>query len=123
MVEISKGGKKLFDAENAFGFIRKVIGLMNRSKLNKNEAMLFSFPFEYRWSFWMLGMRFPLDIVFIDKNRKVVHIEKDAKPLSSDPKTWKMIKPAEKCKYVIEINAGESSRKRIKAGDVLNFYE
>lgn len=123
MTAIIKGGKKLFEAGDASGFIRKAIGLMNRSKLNKNEAMLFSFPFEHRWSFWMFGMRFPLDIVFLDKRRKVVHIERNTKPFSLDPKTWKTIKPAKKCKYVVEINAGSASRKRIKAGDVLNFYE
>ncbi len=121
MVGISKAGKKLFEAENASGFVKKVIGLMGRRGLHKNEAMLFSFPFEYQWSFWMFGMRFPLDILFVDKNRKVVHIEKNAKPLSLDPKTWKTIKPPEKCMHVLEINAGESKNKRIKIGDVLTF--
>lgn len=123
MAGISKAGKKLFEAEVASGFFKKVVGLMGRRRLRKNEAMLFSFPFEHQWSFWMFGMRFPIDIIFIDKNKKVVHIERGTKLFSLDPKTWRTIKPAKKCMHVLEINAGEANNKRIKAGDVLNFYE
>src|SRR3989338_10304329 len=121
MVGIIKHGKKLFRAEVASGIIKKAVGLMGRSGLRNSEAMLFSFPFEYQWSFWMFGMRFPLDVLFIDKNRKIVYIKRNAKPFSFSPKTWKTIKPAKKFKYAIEINAGEAKNKRIKIGDVLTF--
>ncbi|MBI4167473.1 MAG: DUF192 domain-containing protein [Candidatus Aenigmarchaeota archaeon] len=121
MVGITKGGKKLFRAEMASGFIKKTVGLMGRRRLRSNEAMLFSFPFEHQWSFWMFGMKFSLDLLFLDRNRKIVHIERSAKPLSFSPKTWKTIKSPKKFKYAIEINAGEAENKRIKVGYVLTF--
>ncbi|MBI1972332.1 MAG: DUF192 domain-containing protein, partial [Candidatus Aenigmarchaeota archaeon] len=114
---------KLFIAETASGIIKKITGLMLRRRLRSNEAMLFSFPFEDEWPFWMFGMRFPIDIIFMDRQRKVIHIERAAKPFSFDPKTWKTIKPAKKFTHAIEINAGEAKNKRIKVGDVLSFYE
>lgn len=123
MTVVTKHSKRLFEAENVSGFIKRAIGLMGRGKLRKNGAMLFSFPFEHRWSFWMFGMRFPIDIVFLGKQWKVVYIERSARPLSFDPKTWKIVKPRKKFTYALEINAGSASRKRIKVGDVLSFYE
>ncbi|MFH0889802.1 MAG: DUF192 domain-containing protein [Candidatus Aenigmatarchaeota archaeon] len=121
MTTVRRKGKKLIIAEDAHGIIGKAVGLMGRRSLDKNKGMLFRFPFEHNWSMWMFGMRFPLDFIFVDKNMMVVHIEKTAKPFSSDPKTWKTVSSPEKFRYVIEINAGEAVRKRIKAGDVLSF--
>ncbi len=121
MQTVYKRGRKLFSAEEASCIVKKMLGLMFRPKLEKNGAMVFSFPFESRWSFWMLGMRFPIDIIFMDKNGVVVHIERAARPLSFDMSTWKTIKPPIKCMHVIEINAGEAGNKRIRIGDVLSF--
>ncbi|MBI2085387.1 MAG: DUF192 domain-containing protein [Candidatus Aenigmarchaeota archaeon] len=121
MKTVYKHHKKLFLAEEASSIAKKMVGLMFRSELGKNNGMLFSFPFENKWSFWMFGMRFPIDIVFIDKNMKVICIEHAAKPLSLNPSTWKTVKPPVKCKHVIEINAGEAKNKRIRIGDVLSF--
>src|SRR3989344_8807093 len=120
MIVISKHRKKLFEVEEAVGLMQKSVGLMGRKKLAKDRGMIFSFPFDCGWSVWMLGMRMPLDIIFIDKCKKVIQIERGVKPLSLDSSTWKIVKPGKKCRHVFEINHGEASRKRIKVGDVLS---
>ncbi len=121
MQTVYKRDKKLFLVEEASGIAKKMAGLMFRPGLAKNNGMLFSFPFESKWSFWMFGMRFPLDIIFVGKGHKVAYIERNAKPFSFDMSTWKTIKPPAKCTHIIEINAGEAKNKGIKAGDVLTF--
>ncbi len=121
MVVIRRQRKKLFDAETADGLLSKIIGLMGRRKLENGRGMIFSFPFDYKWSMWMFGMRMPLDMIFIDKDKEVVGVERGVKPLSLDPSTWKTTNPDRVCRYVLETSAGESSRKRIKVGDVLTF--
>ncbi|MBI3412952.1 MAG: DUF192 domain-containing protein [Candidatus Aenigmarchaeota archaeon] len=121
MAKIFRNSEKLFGSESAGGFAGKVFGLMFRNKLPDGSGMLFSFPLEYTWSFWMFGMRFPIDIIFMDRKKKIIHIERNARPLSFDPSTWKTIKPRKKFMYTLEINAGEAKDKRIKVGDVLTF--
>ncbi len=121
MIVIRKQRKKLFEAENAVGLLQKSIGLMGRDKLAAGRGMIFSFPFDFKWSMWMFGMKMPLDVVFIDRDKRIVKIERGVKPLSLDFSTWKTVRPDERCRYVLEINAGESGRKRIKVGDALSF--
>ncbi len=121
MIVIRRGRSKIFEAENAVGLLHKSIGLMGRKKLAKGRGMIFSFPFDFKWSMWMFGMRMPLDIVFINKDRKIIQIERGVKPVSLDFSTWKTIRSNEVCRHVLEINSGEASRKRIKAGDMLSF--
>lgn len=123
MTVIKKNGRKLFEAELADSLAAKMIGLMFRRKLHKNKGMLFSFPLDHRWSFWMFGMKFSLDILFMNKKGKIMHIERNVKPFSADMGTWKMIKPRSRFRHALEINAGEAKNKRIKVGDVLTFKE
>ncbi|MEE6245717.1 MAG: DUF192 domain-containing protein, partial [Thermoproteota archaeon] len=56
------------------------IGLMNHNELEKDHGMLFIFEEEKIHSFWMKNMKFSIDIVWIDSNEYIVHIEKDLPP-------------------------------------------
>ena len=118
---IRRGSKILFRVERAGNLIFKILGLMGRKKLPRNGGMLFEFPFEYRWSMWMFGMRFSVDMIFLDKYKKIMGLEKSVKPFDYDPTTWKIVKPIKKCKYVLEINANEINRKSIKIGNKLKW--
>src|ERR1700686_5416580 len=57
-------------------------GLGGRSGLKENEGMLFIFPEPGNYGFWMAGMNFPLDMIWLDENMKVIYIKKDARPES-----------------------------------------
>ena len=88
-------------AKNRFTIAK---GLMFRQNLAENEAMLFVFAQEGIQSFWMKNTLIPLDIVFLDKNKKVVDITKQAQPCPSDkcPSYRNQIS----AKYVLEIRGG-----------------
>lgn len=84
-------------------------GLMFQDKLPYDKGMLFIFEDEGVRSMWMLNMQFALDLLWIDGNGNVVHIEKDTQPCKSAVETMSCTfsngdsKPA---KYVLEVTSG-----------------
>jgi uncharacterized membrane protein (UPF0127 family) len=58
-------------------------GLAVKNQLKENEAMLFVFEDSAQHSFWMKDMKFPIDIIWLDSNGRVVHIEQNLQPCVS----------------------------------------
>ncbi|MEK7552225.1 MAG: DUF192 domain-containing protein [Patescibacteria group bacterium] len=87
-------------------------GLSFRESLEKDRGMLFVFENLDYYSFWMKDMKFSLDIIWLDKNFSVVHIEKFVKP-ETFPNSFK---PNVLSKYVLEVNAGFSDENKIEIG-------
>lgn len=88
-------------------------GLSGFSKLHDDEAMLFIFENEGMWDFWMKDMKFSIDMVWVDKNKSVVGIEK-AVSLETFPKSFSA---GEKSLYVLEFNSGTVDQLGVKIGD------
>ena len=89
-------------------------GLSGRKELGSDEGMLFVFEDQGLHSFWMRGMEFPLDFVWI-RDGRVVGIESNAPPdNSADPKIYF---PPEPVDNVLEINAGMANISNLKVGD------
>lgn len=94
-------------------------GLMFRSSLNQDAGMLFIFPEEGIYPFWMKNTLIPLDIIWINKDKKIIHIENNVPPCKEDP--CPSYSPEEKALYVLEINAGLSKKYEFKEGDKVKF--
>lgn len=92
-------------------------GLSGRERLGENEGMLFIFDTDSRWGIWMKGMRFPLDILWIDADRRVVYIEHSVAP-ETYPKTYRPETPA---RYVLELPAGFAEARGLGTGDLLEL--
>ncbi|MEI6042735.1 MAG: DUF192 domain-containing protein [bacterium] len=92
-------------------------GLSVFSKIKDEEAMIFTFDTPKKYSFWMKGMKFPIDIIWLDENGKIVDIAKSVQ-VNSYPN---MITPSEDSLYVLEINAGLADKSKINIGDVCTF--
>jgi hypothetical protein len=91
-------------------------GLMYRSAMQQDRAMLFIFEDVKRRSFYMKNTEFPLDIIYLDGDKKIVSIQKNAQPYN------KSSLPSEApAKYVLEVNAGQSDLWGLEAGDVMEF--
>jgi uncharacterized protein len=86
-------------------------GLMYRKSLSKGTGMLFIFDTDQMRFFWMKNTYIPLDLVFVTSKFEVVNIFHYAKPLDESA-----MSSALPVKYVIEINAGDADRCRIRAG-------
>ena len=81
------------------------LGLSHTVSLGKKEGMLFIFPQVGMYSFWMKDMNFPIDIIWIDENLKIVDRLLSVSP-SSYPKTFT---PQSPVRYVLELPAGVSN--------------
>ncbi len=90
----------------------RVAGLSGRVGLPSGRGMLFVFPEAKRYGIWMQGMNFPLDVVWIGENEKVVWIEEHISP-DTYPKVFTSEVPA---RYVVEVNAGTVESFGIKEG-------
>ena len=95
-------------------------GLMFRKGLPKNQGMLFIFDKEEDVSFWMKNTLIPLDIIWINQEKKVVFIKENAQPCFSD--TCPSISPGKRAKYVLELNSGISNDISLEVGDSFKFY-
>jgi len=95
-------------------------GLMFRNKLEENRGMLFVFDHEGVYSFWMKNTFIPLDIIWLNENKEVVYIEKNAQPCLEDK--CPSFKPDKEAKYVLEINGGMVDKIGLKLGDYLTFW-
>lgn len=93
------------------------LGLSYRPSLPTNAGMLFVFSSPSFYHFWMISMNFPLDMIWLDQNYKVVGIKQDATP-ASYPQTFTSNAPAS---YVIEVNNGFVSQYGIKEGQTLTI--
>ncbi len=94
-------------------------GLMFRESLNKNSGMLFVFPEENFYSFWMQNTLIPLDIIWINADNKIVFIKNDAQPCLED--ICESFFPNEKALYVLEINSGITEEIGLEVGDEVDF--
>lgn len=93
-------------------------GLSGTSRLGKTEGMLFVFNKEDKWGIWMKDMLIPIDIIWLDSEKKVVYLVKEADP-SSYPHTT--FRPSRAAKYVVELQAGVIQARNIKIGDQAKF--
>ena len=88
---------------------RRARGLMFQEQLPLDEGMLFVWDDANKRSIWMLNMQFPLDVIWIDDNSKVVFIEKNVPPCKTalETVTCPSYKGGNKdAKYVLEVTAG-----------------
>jgi uncharacterized membrane protein (UPF0127 family) len=110
---------KNFGVELADTQQEQALGLMFRDEMPANQGMLFIFPNEAPRSFWMKNTRIPLDIMYFDKDLKLVSISADTQPcrVSRCP-SYPSIAPA---MYVLELNAGKASELGVELGDRLTL--
>lgn len=91
-------------------------GLMYRSSIPENAGMLFIQDLEELQSFWMKNTYISLDILFVNAEKKIVTIHANTTPL----KEWSYAS-TEPALYVVEVNAGFTSRHGISTGDEIQF--
>lgn len=97
-------------------------GMMYRDSLPHGRGMLFIHSQPGPYTYWMPDMKIPLDIVFMDPNRRIVEIAANVPPCTTAKR--------EDCpqygghqveQYVLEIGAGEAARLGLRVGEALRF--
>lgn len=105
-------------------------GLMSRENLPEGQGMFFVFETEGRYGFWMKNMKFPIDIIWIDKENRVVDIKPNLSPCQEvcesfaggdREKSCEIFEPGTKALYALEVDAGFAKRNNIEIGDKVSI--
>jgi uncharacterized membrane protein (UPF0127 family) len=97
----------------------RAMGLMFRPSLPKDRGMLFLFERPDFHGIWMKNCKFPIDIVWLDEERKIVHMAESVPPCKAEP--CAVYTPLRRSSYVVELNAGQARKEKAVLGATLAF--
>lgn len=97
----------------------RMMGLMFRPSLPEDRGLLFVFENVDLHAIWMKNCKFPIDVVWLDEAKQVVHVAENTPPCKADP--CPVYAPSRKGAYVVEINAGQAAREKLVLGSSLSF--
>ncbi|HTJ73449.1 MAG TPA: DUF192 domain-containing protein [Verrucomicrobiae bacterium] len=93
-------------------------GLSGTSSLGEDQAMILAYDTDGKWPVSMKGIKYSIDIIWLDKDKKVIYIVKNARPESYPYETYA---PKDDARYVVEVVAGTTGRKAITINDAAEF--
>lgn len=110
-------GQNRVRAEVADTYAAQIKGLGGREALAPDRAMLFVYGEPRFYGIWMKGMKFPIDILWLDKGHRIISLRERVKP-SSFPDIFK---PSEPASYVLEAAADFAEKNNLKIGSEIYF--
>jgi hypothetical protein len=110
------------NAETMRSDIELLKGLMFRDTLPFGRGMLFVHPEENIYHYWMYQTKIPLDIIWMDHDRRIVEMSLDTPPCTStSARQCANYGGNFKSKYVLEVNAGVAKKNGLATGETLIF--
>lgn len=100
---------------------QKELGLGGRASMPETRGMIFPYDHKEQFEFWMRGMQFPLDFVWID-GKTVVDITENVPPPVGNERPI-IVKPKSPVDKILEIKAGLIQKYGIKIGDTVDFSD
>lgn len=94
-------------------------GMMFRTNMADNQAMLFVFTRPQPVVFWMKNTLIPLDMLFFDADGKLLEIKPNVPPCKRRP-CKNYASAHSNIRYVVELKAGTVEKQRIAVGDSLH---
>ncbi len=92
---------------------------MGRTSLAPDRGMLFIFQKTSRHKFWMKNTLIPLDMIWLDQDKRIIYIEKRVPPCKT--RDCPFYGPTQKSLYTLEIDSGMADRYGLKVGMILDF--
>jgi uncharacterized membrane protein (UPF0127 family) len=119
VVPLALPSGKVLQAEVMVKDEDRAMGLMFRPSLPLDRGMIFVFEAADFHGIWMKNCRFPIDILWLDEDKKVVHVAESVPPCTADP--CPVYNPMRRASYVIELNAGQARREKAVVGATVRF--
>ena len=118
-------GEATFEVEIAATPDEMSKGLSGRDGLASGTGMLFVYEVPRVSTFWMKGMRFPLDFIWIGQDCRVADTESHASepPTGTQDSNLPLYRSDGPVLYGLEVNAGEVERLGIEPGDRVVFAD
>lgn len=98
---------------------KRARGLMFREHMATGQGMLFVFEEPGQWTFWMKNTKIPLDILWLDQNKRIVDITENIPGCVQEP--CLQYQPSKPASYVLEVPAGSVKRQKLAKGMKLSF--
>jgi hypothetical protein len=92
----------------ANSFFKRLKGLLGCKSLNEGEALIIT----HSKSIHTFFMRFPIDVLFVDKNNKIVKLIPSLKP-------FRLTSICFKSAYVVELPSGKIHSSNTSLGDLI----
>lgn len=108
-----------FQVEIAADDAARERGLMFRESMPADHGMLFVFDDAQVRTFWMKNTHIPLDILYFDKNYKLVSVQQRVPPCLNSGNNCPVYPSEGAAQYVLELNAGLADKLGVKPGDAL----
>ena len=93
----------------ARSFLQRTVGLIGRTELGSTDGLWF----DRCSSIHTLFMRTPIDVVFIDRNNRVLQVSPNVQP-------WRLYVGCRGASSIVELAPGSIERLRISVGDMVN---
>ena len=107
-----------FTLEFAVDAETRARGYMFRERVGPREGMWFVFESPGRHGIWMKNCRVPLDLVWLDAARRVVHLAESAPPCPASGEC-PVVEPMRPALYVLELAGGTARKEGLKLGDTV----
>ena len=119
VVPLTLPSGKVLQAEVMVRDEDRAMGLMFRPSLPLDRGMIFLFGIADFHGIWMKNCKFPIDILWLDEEKKIVHVAESVPPCKMDP--CPVYSPMRRASYVIELNAGQARREKAVVGSAVRF--
>ncbi len=100
-----KSGRHYFNVTQCKNLFQQITGLMFR--FPKNDGLIFIFKKEKYVSLHTLFVFYPIDIIYLDKNKKIIKLLKKVKPFT-------LLIPYTKCRYILELKDSKNIGSKTK---------
>lgn len=121
LVQITLPGGAIIQAELADTPLKRATGLMYREHLDADRGMLFTFTQAQAWVFWMKNTKIPLDLIWINEKKQIIHVEQNVPICTRTDDSCPQYRPNEDALYVLELAAGRAESLKLQRGSKLQF--
>ena len=120
VININFPGGAVLKAEVADTPEKLLFGLAFRNILPPDEGMVYIFGESGPHRVWTKEFQFPVDVIWVDESKFVVHVVENAPPCIESRCPW-YGPPSQDARYIIEANAGFVEQAKVVIGSQLKF--
>jgi uncharacterized protein len=121
LIPITLPGGTIIHAELADTPQKRAEGLMYREHLADDRGMLFTFSQAQAWVFWMKNTKIPLDLIWINEKKQIIHMEQNVPVCTRTDDSCPQYRPNEGALYVLELAGGRAESLKLQRGSKLQF--
>jgi len=121
LIPITLPGGTIIHAELADTPQQRAEGLMYREHLDADRGMLFIFLQAQAWTFWMKNTKIPLDIIWMNEKKQIIHLEQNVPICTRTDDSCPQSRPNEGALFVLELAGGRAESLKLQRGSKLQF--